>query len=147
MCKGKILVPCSLKSNVLGFSVLEESAKMIGMCTWQLVVGASILSSKPLHFSMGEDFCQRANVVNVFAISFGYGYGGVAIALVRTILIRDPFNVASKVGSTRGKMKMILLICLTLLLMSAGMVYIWTNVSRTAFNTFFCYFVMSAKNQ
>ena len=120
---------------------------MIGMCTWQLVVGASILSPKPLHFSMGEDFCQRANVVNVFAISFGYGYGGVAIALVRTILIRDPFNVASKVGSTKGKMKMILLICLTLLLMSAGMVYIWTNVSRTAFNTFFCYFVMSAKNQ
>ena len=130
--KGKISIPCSFKSNVLGFSVLEESAKMIGMCTWQLVVGASILSPKPLHFSMGKDFCQRANIVNIFAISFGYGYGGVAIALVRTILIRDPFNIASKVGSKKGKKKMIRLICLILLLMSSGTFYIWTNVSRIA---------------
>ena len=105
---------------------------MIGSGIWLLVVGAAMLSPKPLHVYMGKTFCQVSNVVNVFSVSSGYGYGGVAIALVRTILIKNPFNMASKIGSKKGKRKIILLLCLTLLLMSAGTVYIWTNVSRKA---------------
>ena len=110
---------------------------MIGSGTWLFVVGASMLNPKPLHVYMGKAFCQTANIVNVFGVAVGYGYGGVAIALVRTILIKNPFNIASKVGSKKRKKKMILLICIILLLMSSGTFYIWTNVSRIANGAFF----------
>ena len=105
---------------------------MIGSGVWLFVVGASMLNPEPLHVYMGKAFCRAANLVNVFGVAIGYGYGGVAIAFVRTILIKNPFNIASKVGTKKGKRKMIQLICLILLLMSSGTFYIWTNVSRIA---------------
>ena len=110
------------------FSVLEEGGKMVGSSAWMLVVGATMLLSKPVYVYTGAAFCQAANIANVFGISFGFAYGGVAIALVRTLLIRNPLNMALKLGAKKGKMRITHLICLVSLLMSAGTVYIWTNV-------------------
>ena len=121
-------VPSLRQYAQLHISVMEEGGKMVGSCAWLLIVGATMLLSKPLYVYTGAAFCQAANIANVFGISFGYAYGGVAIALMRTVLIKNPLNMASKLGAKKGKMRMTHMICLTALLMSTGTVYIWTNV-------------------
>ena len=94
-------VPSLTQYAQLHISVMEEGGKMVGSCAWLLIVGATMLLSKPVYLYTGAAFCQAANIANVFGISFGYAYGGVAIALIRTILIKNPLNMASKVGAKR----------------------------------------------
>ena len=79
---------------------------MIGSSIWAFIVGASMISSQPLYVYVGKGFCQAAEYVSFFALSFGYVYGGVAIALIRTILITNPFNISSRIGSRKGKKRM-----------------------------------------
>ena len=74
---------------------------MIGSSIWAFIVGASMISSQPLYVYVGKGFCQAAEYVSFFALSFGYVYGGVAIALIRTILITNPFNISSRIGSRK----------------------------------------------
>ena len=110
---------------------------MIGSSIWAFIVGASMISSQPLYVYVGKGFCQAAEYVSFFALSFGYVYGGVAIALIRTILITNPFNISSRIGSRKGKKRMTLLICLILLLLSAVDVFIMANVPRMGTKVYF----------
>ena len=110
---------------------------MIGSSTWSFIVGASMISSQPLYVYMGKGFCQAAKYVSFFALTFGYAYGGVAIALVRTILITNAFNISSRIGSRKEKKRMTLLICLILVLLSAGDVFIMANAPSMGTKVYF----------